>query len=285
VDLLAGDFDGDGKDDVLVYDNGSDSWTIGVMASGALHWTIVASTPNLGRLDYQNSLITKGDFDGDRAEEVMVYRFADQTWHLGDLFSQRTMVFAQVGSTPGFDPEDLVLAVGRTLYQNRDAIGFHNTDLDSYRVISLENGSIVATPLLDIVRVGDGCPTAAGLLPRQWVKQQPTAGGNFTITLDDTPPWSLAYHVLGLSDTQYAGSPLPLSLGAFGGPPSCYLRASIEVSRIRFTDAEGHFASSFVMPSVFLGRDLYSQFLVLDAGNPYGLQLVVSDALKFRVYR
>ena len=79
TDIAAGDFDGDGDDEIVVIRNAKASW-------GSRGYPIVVIDPG-GEMTWDNTVsgypwsrITAGDFDGDGDDEIAVIRNAKATW-------------------------------------------------------------------------------------------------------------------------------------------------------------------------------------------------------------
>lgn len=121
---------------------------------------------------------------------------------------------------------------------------------------------------------GAGCAGTRGI-PSLVVPTTPVIGNTFTLGVAHGRAQSVAGLWFGVSDTTYAGLPLPYSFGALA--PNCALLASPEVVLTLPTDADGGAAATLNIPNdaSLLGSTLFNQALVFDAVNP--LQMVFSQ--------
>lgn len=86
-------------------------------------------------------------------------------------------------------------------------------------------------------------------------------------------PNSLAILALGLSNTLWGATPLPMSLAVFGAP-NCSLLTSVDASAVRFTDASGVAPYAVVIPAgpALVGVVFFGQWFSTDlAANPAGI--------------
>ncbi|HEX9105404.1 MAG TPA: FG-GAP-like repeat-containing protein, partial [Polyangia bacterium] len=81
--LYTGDFDGNGKRDVLMYYNGDGNWWLGASDGAHLNWSQAASTSGFGNLLEGSHRVVVGDFDGNGKSDVLMYYNGDGNWWLG----------------------------------------------------------------------------------------------------------------------------------------------------------------------------------------------------------
>ena len=85
--------------------------------------------------------------------------------------------------------------------------------------------------------------------------------------------FSVAFVLIGLSNTSSAFGPLPLDLTLIGAP-TCYLRVSFDVATA-ISGAGGTATYSLAVPNsvTLLGFTLHTQALSFDTVNPFGAVL------------
>jgi hypothetical protein len=81
--LYDGDFDGDGKEDVLFFYNGDDNLWLGRSNGTALSWSQVGNESGFGNLIDGGHRLLAGDFNGDHRTDLLFYYSGDQNWWLG----------------------------------------------------------------------------------------------------------------------------------------------------------------------------------------------------------
>jgi hypothetical protein len=93
-----GDFNGDGKADVLFYYPGDDNWWLGSYgANNQLNWNLIGNTVGFGNLIGDPTWI--GDFNGDGKADVLFYYPGDGNWWLGVLGSNNQLNWRLVTNT------------------------------------------------------------------------------------------------------------------------------------------------------------------------------------------
>lgn len=125
-------------------------------------------------------------------------------------------------------------------------------------------------PLASFTSYGTGCVGSHGIpnIAAQGASA-PRIGSTFQAVISNLPWTGPAFLVLGLSNTTYSGSPLPIDLG-FLGAPTCFLRTSIDDVQ-GLVNVLGAASWSWTVPPV-PGASFYAQVLPFDPGiNPLGL--------------
>ncbi len=103
-------------------------------------------------------------------------------------------------------------------------------------------------------------------------------GERLDMDFQNQPLLSLGIFVWGFSNTTSAFGALPFNLGFFGSP-SCFLRASADVTELIFPGTTRY--TSFVLPNhpSFLGAKMYGQAGFFDTGLP-GVPVVTSNGIE-----
>ena len=96
-----GDFNGDGKAEVLFYYPGDDNWWLGTLSAGQLRWSLVGNTRGFGHAINDGRPFWTGDFTGNGSTDVLFYYPGDDSWWLGEV-SQGQLRWRLVGNTRGF---------------------------------------------------------------------------------------------------------------------------------------------------------------------------------------
>lgn len=125
-------------------------------------------------------------------------------------------------------------------------------------------------PLASFTAYGTGCPGSRGVpsIAAQGASL-PRIGAAFTANVNNLPWTGPVFLILGLSNTSYGGTPLPIDLG-FLGAPGCLLLASND-SVQPLVNVLGSATWSWSIPP-FPGASFYTQVLPLDPGvNALGL--------------
>ena len=132
-------------------------------------------------------------------------------------------------------------------------------------------------PLASFTSYGTGCVGSRGIpnLAAQG-SSLPRVASTFTASITNLPWTGPAFLVLGLSDTSYSGTPLPIDLG-FLGAPTCSLRSSIDDIQ-GLVNVLGSATWSWTVPPI-AGASFFLQVLPLDPGQN-ALGLTVSNACR-----
>lgn len=128
---------------------------------------------------------------------------------------------------------------------------------------------------------GGGCRGSHGSAPfMSYGGGTPTVGGQHSHQVYSATPSTLAWNVIGGSNTTFAGLPLPFDCAPFGAA-GCRIYCSHDVILGSGTDASGSASVTLTYPRdrSLAGQTYYTQFLVYDpAANQ--LDLIVSNYLR-----
>jgi hypothetical protein len=126
-----GDFNGDGKEDMLLYSGSDGNFWLGTSSGTALTWTNASASSGFGNLLDGKHDIHIGDFNGDKKTDVTFYSSADGNWWIGTS-NGTTLTWNGAGSTSGFGN---LLDGSHALYDgdfngdgNADVLFFYNGD-------------------------------------------------------------------------------------------------------------------------------------------------------------
>jgi hypothetical protein len=98
-----GDFNGDGRDDILFYYPGDDNWWLGTFDSaGNLGWTLAGNTAGFGHRINDGRPFWAGNFQGLGKEQILFYYPGDDNWWLGTFSAVGNLTWKLVGNTAGF---------------------------------------------------------------------------------------------------------------------------------------------------------------------------------------
>jgi hypothetical protein len=183
----------------------------------------------------------------------------DDTWHYNGTWAQ-----ASPALTPGArDSHRMVYdtGLGRSVMFG----GYNGADLDD----TWHYGGPLAA---SYVNFGQGCAGSAGV-PAIQAQGVPTLGTQFTVHIVNLPPsGGLVFLVVGLSNTQWNGLPLPQPLDNFGLPGcSALCRDDASIALLHTNGTAVSTMSLPLLPSL-AGLHFFQQALSLDAaaGNAFG---------------
>jgi hypothetical protein len=131
---------------------------------------------------------------------------------------------------------------------------------------------------------GQGCPGASGT-PQLAFSGAPDLGGSVTATVTNTDAAvdSIGVLSLGVSNTSWNGTPLPIDLGLVG-LPGCSLHIAPELDFALSTNFGG---ASLVLAipnqPPFLGTSFYGQYFALDATAVNGGGIVTTNGARMRI--
>ena len=119
---------------------------------------------------------------------------------------------------------------------------------------------------------GRGCPGPDGIVPRIGARGSPILGTELQVHLSKAVPGVPAVLLLGFSETEWNGVPLPFGLD-FAGRPDCFLLTSVAHAVARFTQpdvpAPGRATVALQVPDdlALVGTELFAQWLVGDVAR------------------
>lgn len=114
---------------------------------------------------------------------------------------------------------------------------------------------------------GTGCTGTTRTMPELGWDGQPLIGNSMNVNLGRAPASGFALLTIGLSDTVYNSTPLPLDLSSIGAP-GCFLRTSVGATLFAATDASGNATAPVAIPAsgALISVDFYDQWFVYSPG-------------------
>jgi hypothetical protein len=125
--FYVGDFNGDGKSDILVYNGTDGTFRLGTSDGTNLNWSIAANQPGFGNLLDGKHRMFVGDFSGDGKADLLFYYSGDGHVWIG-VSSGTALTFHQASSTSGYGN----LLDGAHLIYTGDYDGNGKSDLAFY---------------------------------------------------------------------------------------------------------------------------------------------------------
>jgi Matrixin len=99
--FFTGDFNGDGKSEILFYTPADANWWLGTFNGNTLTWAFVGNTKGFGNLA-DGRPIWAADFAGAGKVDILFYFPGDQNWWLGQFDANNNLSWSLAGNTAGF---------------------------------------------------------------------------------------------------------------------------------------------------------------------------------------
>ncbi len=96
-----GDFNGDGKQEILFYFPGDGNWWLGTFTGSAISWSFAGNTSGFGNLA-DGRPIWAADFAGTGRTDILFYFPGDRNWWLGQFGANNQLAWNLAGNTAGF---------------------------------------------------------------------------------------------------------------------------------------------------------------------------------------
>ena len=122
--MRVGDFDGNGRDELLFHSRADGNWWMGSLEADALTWQRIGNTSGFGDLLDGNHPLWTGGFSVDGQDELLFHFTGDGNWWRGRLVAGE-LLWTLVGNTAGFGN----LADGHHPTWNADFDGDGRTNL------------------------------------------------------------------------------------------------------------------------------------------------------------
>jgi FG-GAP-like repeat/FG-GAP repeat len=279
-----GDYDGDGKLDLLIAAQ-AEVLRVYSSVSGAL----LATVPFQGLTTSGYLPLTSvGDVDADGFGDFAI---VTSTVATGGNFGFR-LVRGGVWTTM-YEVTESPFAghPGYSLARVNDVNGDGSPDLAvgvPKLLFGLTQGSVRAYSLLPegVSLFGSGCPMSTGVVPRIGASSKAVAGGTISVNVSGVPPGQCAFLMVGVSGAPYGNIPLPWNLSSLG-LPQCDLLVSLDWYVATVTDAvsPGVGAKSLTLqiPTSVAGMVFEGQWAVENPPGPASL-IGMSGGLRVNVF-
>jgi hypothetical protein len=99
--FFTGDFNGDGKSEILFYTPGDKNWWLGTFTGNQLTWTLAGNTAGFGNLA-DGRPIWAANFAGTGKVDILFYFPGDKNWWLGQFNAANQLTWNLAGNTAGF---------------------------------------------------------------------------------------------------------------------------------------------------------------------------------------
>ena len=99
--FFTGDFNGDGKSEILFYYPGDGNWWLGTFNGNTLSWALAGNTTGFGNLA-DGRPIWAADFTGTGSVDILFYYPGDKNWWIGQFGANGQLTWSLAGNTTGF---------------------------------------------------------------------------------------------------------------------------------------------------------------------------------------
>jgi len=99
--FFTGDFNGDGKSEILFYTPADHNWWLGTFNGNTLTWALVGNTAGFGNLA-DGRPIWAADFTGTGNVDILFYFPGDKNWWIGQFGANGLLTWSLAGNTSGF---------------------------------------------------------------------------------------------------------------------------------------------------------------------------------------
>ena len=99
--FFTGDFNGDGKSEILFYTPADSNWWLGTFIGRTLTWSLAGNTAGFGNLADGRPIWT-ADFAGTGRTDILFYSPGDRNWWLGQFDASGNLTWNLAGNTAGF---------------------------------------------------------------------------------------------------------------------------------------------------------------------------------------
>jgi hypothetical protein len=199
-------------------------------------------------------------FDSARGVTVLFGGVASGGTPLTDLWEWNGMTWTQV-ATPGAPP-----APGPIAYDAERnvavALAFNGTELETWEYAATTSFPASVTPF------GAGCAGSGGV-PSMDAAGPPVLNQLYSVSVTNLPPSPIAavFGLIGVSNTTWAGLPLPFELVAIGMPGCSFLVSVDFVVPLPISAGSATWNLQIPDEPMLLGGTFYQQALVSDPGT------------------